>query len=106
MKKSSRRRSTSGAADLTETLRAASSSRRTANKRKPVSVDTYLKIHAGRMQVLYDEEIVVRDNLKFDFSRDPIVTLMGVVKFGNAVVLSVKMIFASRTARKKRLPRY
>ena len=61
-----------------------------ANRRKPVSVQKYIAIHVGKMKVLYDENIIVEDTLAFDFAEDPVVTLMGAVKFGNAVELKVK----------------
>lgn len=60
------------------------------NRRKPVSIDKYIAIHEGNMRMLYSEGIVVDDTLEFDFAKNPIVTLIGAVKFGTPVELKVK----------------
>jgi hypothetical protein len=60
------------------------------NRRQPVTVDRYIAIHEGKMRKMRNEGIITDDDLKFDFADNPIVLMIGTVKFGTKVVLRVK----------------
>jgi hypothetical protein len=60
------------------------------NRRQPVSVNRYLAIHQGKMNAMYADGIIKSDDLVFEFADDPVVTLIGTVRFGTKVALRVK----------------
>lgn len=60
-----------------------------AGRRKPLPVDRYLAIHTGNMRRLYDKGIIEDDDLVIDWSKSPVITMKGAIRFGTDVELRV-----------------